>query len=202
MKKYLYGLTLIVSLFCVFEDNSSAQNKKPLPTGWEYGKVESYQGKTTAEKNMLSQFNTYRNALMREDMDNFSLYIYKDAIKYFKRFAPSNYSDKDIINVFYKSVSGQLSSSIETFAAKGITIDMTVQNIVRKVTYENSLIYVFNITTNIYKEKMCIHSLPEKTIGISSNHGTNWTFLALNDDTPNILRMRFNQSIINQIMGY
>ncbi len=193
---------MIFPLLFIFEDKSSAQNKQSLPTGWDYGKVESYQGESISETNMLSQFNTYRNALLREDINNFSEYIYNDAIKYFKRFAPYNYSEKDIIKEFYKSVSGHLNSTIESFASRGISIDLVVQNIVRKITSGNTLIYVFNITMNIYNEKVSIHNSPEKTIGISFNNGTNWTFLALNDDTPNILRMRFSQSIINQIMGY
>lgn len=119
MKKYFYCIALIFFLFYVFEGNITAQNKPTLPLGWEYGKIESYQGKTIAEKNMLSQFNTYCKAVIREDMDNFFLYIYNDAIKYFKRFVPYNYTERDIIKEFYKSVSGQLSSTIETFAAKG-----------------------------------------------------------------------------------
>jgi hypothetical protein len=39
-------------------------------------------------------------------------------------------------------------------------------------------------------------------IGISQNGGVNWWFIAENEDTPTILKMRYTQDVVNKVMGY
>lgn len=172
-----------------------------LPEGWYNETLTPYSGKDKAEKNMISQMNTYNSALFRGDIDNASLYIYPDVIKYCRKYYPQ-LPDKEIIQTLYKDVS-EMYKTLEThYDKKGLNYSIIISNIINRVAHKEHIIITFNITGVLTQGEKCIHDNPETNIGISSNRGKNWTFLALTDDTPNILRMRFNEEIINKIMNY
>lgn len=177
-----------------------AQQKQPLPNGWEEGKIVSIQGETAAEKNMLNQFKSYCNSLFKNDINKFSEYLYHDMILYYKKFVPAYYDDVDIVNELCRLSSMQLEELMDICESQKVDIEMAVKNIEQEICFGDTLIHVFNITLNLYRGDKGIHDQPERTIGFSFNRGANWTFLAINEDTRNILRMRFNESIINKIL--
>ncbi len=188
------------------EDNiggcDTKSDKMPLPEGWAYGKIEKFRGKTLEEKNMIDQYNTYTNALLKEDITKCSIYIYPDAIAYFKRIAPHSYSNEDIVKEFVKSSTG-ISNVLDTFSSMGWNCEMIMDSISKKISTNNTLIYVFSTRSNVYSENIFIHSTnKEMDVGISFDGGKKWTFMALNEDSPNILGMRFSKEIIDQLMKY
>ena len=88
-------------------------------------------------------------------------------------------------------------------------MDILVSGIDRKIELGDTILIVFSYTALFYIEaaegEEYFHSTTENddpTLGVSFNGGKNWYFIALNDETPNILRLRFSQSVINEIMGY
>ncbi len=185
------------------------KNIEPLPEGFEWGKIDSYIGKNKAEKNLVSQFNSYNLALLRGDIEAASAYLYPDAITYFKKFYPDDFTSDDIINDFFKQSSDARIKMDEAYKKSGIDINFIASNIDRMVNLGDTKIYVFQIALLMYKKdnkgEKYIHPNPEsneQVIGVTFNNGKNWSFITHNDDTPNILRLKFNQEIINQIMGY
>lgn len=178
---------------------STAQDS--LPEGWYNETLAPYSGKDKAEKNMISQMNTYNSALFKGDIDNASLYINPDFIKYCRKYYPK-LSDKEIIQALYKDVSEMYKTLEANYDKEGLDYSIIISNIINRVVYKEYIIITFNTTGVLSKEGKSIHDTPEPNIGISYNKGKNWTFLALTDDVPNILRMRFNKEIINQIMNY
>ena len=76
-----------------------------------------------------------------------------------------------------------------------------MKNLIPKRVMEY-IIITFEVVGVLTQGEKCIHDNPETNIGVSHNKGKNWTFLALTDDVPNILRMRFDEEIINKIMNY
>ena len=80
--------------------------------------------------------------------------------------------------------------------------DIIVSNITNRVADKEYIIITFEVVGVLTQGEKCIHDNPETNIGVSHNKGKNWTFLALTDDVPNILRMRFDEEIINKIMNY
>lgn len=178
----------------------------PQLPNFTYGRIlEPYKGKDKAENNMIRQVNTYSNALLRGDTDAAREYFYKDATVYYRNYYPNSFSDTDIENDFFKNSVDSIAPFCKKAVREGLTVDNIVFNIERKISFGETLIMVFNIVTTIYNEKMSIFTSPNHdsiTIGISLNNGKNWSFLALTDDSPNILRLRFDKNIINHIMDY
>lgn len=180
---------------------SSSTVQDSLPEGWYNEALTPYIGKDKAEKNMISQMNTYNNALFRGDLESASLYIYPDGIKYYKKYYPE-LSDKTIIKTIYKDVSEMYQTLLATYNKRGINYNIIVNNISNRVVDKEYIIITFEVVGVLTQGEKCIHDNPEINIGISHNNGKNWTFLALTDDVPNILRMKFDEEIINKIMNY
>ena len=95
------------------------------------------------------------------------------------------------------------------YANSGVELSLVVCNIDRKVDLGQSKFFIFEYTSQLYREAATkikyIHTksdLNDKSIGISLNNGRSWTFLTMNNDTPNILRLRFSEEIVNKVMGY
>lgn len=207
-------LSVAMVFFGCYSNQSSNQKysnsfRNDLPKGYVFGKVEAYQGDTKAERNCVSQMNTYNSALLMGDIDNAKLFLYPDAISYYKKFYPSDFSSDDIIEDLFREISNNVIEFKKLWEKYGIEIDFEVCDIHKKIDIGNTKIFVFPLTTTLYKEdadgEKYIHStseVDEFTVGISFNDGKNWYFLALIDETPNILRMRFSQSVINEVMGY
>lgn len=211
MKYYYVLLLVLVIVSCNSNQQKLSSSDKEtfpittsqdsLPEGWYNETLTPYTGKDKAEKNMISQMNTYNSALFRGDIDNASLYIYPDGIKYYRKYYPE-LSDKAIIQTIYKDVSEMYQSLKTIYDKKGIDYSIIVSNITNRVVDKENIIITFEVVGVLTQGEKCIHDNPETNIGISNNKGKNWTFLALTDDVPNILRMKFDKEIINKIMNY
>ena len=207
---YVLLLTLVIVSCNSNQQKSSSSNKETpqlstaqdsVPEGWYNETLTPYTGKDKAEKNMISQMNTYNQALLRGDINNASLYIYPDVIKYCKKYYPE-LSDRAIIQTLYKDMSEMYHTLKTTYDEKGIDYNIIVSNITNRVADKEYIIITFEVVGVLTQGEKCIHDNPETNIGVSHNKGKNWTFLALTDDVPNILRMRFDEEIINKIIKY
>ncbi|MBR5957059.1 MAG: hypothetical protein IKZ99_01705 [Salinivirgaceae bacterium] len=174
---------------------------KMIPQGFSLGEVLEYTGVDDTEQNMLRQFRSYNSALLRGDVANAKTYQYPDAIQYFKKFYPG-YNDDMVLNEFFKAASGEMISGIQRYRDHGIDIELVVGRMKRKITYGQSIFYVFEIYSNIKNEKLQLHTTPDETVAVSFDNGHVWTFNAVNDDTPHILRLRYPNNVVNMVMGY
>jgi len=214
---FLISSTLIINFNSCTNDSkktnyqikAEVEKVEQLPAKFEMGKIESYVGKNKAEKNLISQINSYNFALLRGDIKAASAYLYPDAITYFKKFYPEDFTSDDIINDFFKQSSDTRIKMDEVYKKSGLDLNLIASSIDRRVDLGVTKIYVFQISTLMYKKEnkggKYVHLAPEsneQVIGVTFNNGKNWSFITLNDDTPNILRLRFNQDIINKIMNY
>ena len=177
------------------------KSNKSIPEGFALGKVVEFKGTTKEETNMLSQFKSYNTALLRGDIDNASHYVNKDAVIYFRKFYPGM-GDDVIIHKFFESVSKDMIEQIRRFESHGVELEFVVSRIIRKVTQGDHIFYVFEIVSNMFNDNLQLHTTPDLTLAISSNCGKNWTFNAMNEDTPNILRVSYSDDVVDKIMGY
>jgi len=182
----------------------SPKKKMPQGLGLALGKIVTPEGKDKAEKNMISQFSTYCSALLYGDKDNCVKYFYKDAAEYFRKNYFHGYTDEQVMDAFFNS-------TIETFRPdklqdlnnQGIEFKIDVASLIRRVEYNENIFITFKIGTNVCSESLYTHfDSFEESIAISENGGKNWTFLTLNEDTPNILRISYPEEVIDAIMGY
>lgn len=187
-----------------FDDSVSViecKTDKMIPSGFAPGQVVDYQGSNKEEENMLSQFRTYNNALLRGDIDNAIHYQYQDAVKYFKKYYPGE-SDDNVLRRLFEDVSKQTIELVNRYESHGIDFNIVVSRLIRKVCQGDNIFYVFEIVTNLVNDNLQLHTTPDLTLAVSTNNGENWTFNAMNDDTPNILRISFSDEIVDRIMGY
>jgi len=188
--------------------NNSKQDKeyqKPLPEGYFWGKVEPYVGKNKTEQNIMSQISTYMNALSRGDIDGAANFLYPDAITYFRKYYPDYFTDRDIIREFYKDLSDSFVKGNQEYKNRGMEYEFIVAKIDKIIETDSGILCVFGLTIQIGKGDKYFYIVPTKddyTVGISFNMGQNWYFIARNEDTPNILRLRFSNQVITQIMDY
>ncbi|MGM9694537.1 MAG: hypothetical protein ACI3YC_05975 [Alloprevotella sp.] len=119
----------------------------------------------------------------------------------FRKFFPSE-DDDAIMRNFFASVSYEMVQAIQRYADHGIDLNIVVSRVVRKVTFGENIIYVFEIVSNIVGDKMQIHTSPDKTIAVSTNGGKNWIFNTVNEDTPNIPRVSYSDEVVDKVMGY
>ena len=197
---------LLVSCISNQSPNSAKNGKtksqeKTVPAGWFQEDVAPYLAKDKSEQNLISQFNTYKKALLIGDVDNISRYMYREAIKYYKKYYPE-LSEDEILKGFLKETANIYAKAKEEYNKAGIDYDIIINDMTKKVSEKESLIIIFTVTGILSKNEKKLHSAPEATVGISNNGGKNWNFMAFTDEIPNILRMRFSEETINGIMNY
>ena len=166
------------------------------------GKIQNYEGKDKIEKNLLSQIATYNSALMHGDKQNCIKYLYKDAIIYFRKYY-QEFSDEAITEEFFKKISRSYVEQINRFREHGIELSLVIPNFTRKIQQGDNIFIVFNVTSNVCSKSLYTHMADfDPTLGISHNRGKNWSFLTINEDTPNILRISNSDDVIDAVMGY
>ena len=174
---------------------------KNIPPDFTLGKVVDFKGENKEEINMFSQFHSYLKALKRADIDNAMHYQYPDAAKYFKKYYPGE-SDDGVMRKIFEDMSMQTIEQVKRFESHGVELSIVVSRRIRKVTQGDNILFVFEIVSNMENENLQLHTTPDLTLAISTNGGKNWTFNAMNDDTPNILRISFSNEIVDKVMGY
>lgn len=183
---------------------ASPKSKMKLPEGLKYGKIitQVFPDSMKIENNLLSQVATYNSALLHGDVNTCGKYLYPDAFEYCRKYYP-NFPDEDVMKEFFKDMSGDMQEALKTWERNGVDFKIIVYNLEKKILYNNDVIIVFNVTSNMCSEDVYIHSTDlDKTIGISQNGGKNFWFMNNHEDLPTILSMHYPQNVINAVMGY
>ena len=102
----------------------------------------------------------------------------------------------------FEDLSMQTIEHVKRFESHGIEINIVVSRLIRKVSQGENIFYVFEIVSNMVNDNLQLHTTPDLTLAVSSNSGKNWTFNAMNEDTPNILRISYSNDIVDKVMGY
>ena len=140
-------------------------------------------------------------AIFLGDFDSASTYLCDDAFNYFKKQLGEEKDKRSIIQELFK---GAVEAS-NLYKNNNVEMQFVVYDIIRSVDLGETQIKVFTGAMNLITDKKSINTYDENeppTIAISNNSGRNWTFMAVNDNTPTILSMRFKHDEINSIMGY
>ena len=164
------------------------------------GKIQDYKGQDKIEDNLLQQIATYNSAILLGDKQVFLKYLYKDAIVYYRSYY-NTLSDGAITERMFKSLSQSYNEQLNRFHRHGIEFSMAIPSLIRKVKQGNNIFIVFNITSNLCSESLYTHFADyEQTLGISHNNGQNWSFIEMNNDAINILRISNDEEVINAVL--
>lgn len=181
-------------------------NKSKIPDGYASGKGTEFIPNTKAEHNLVSQSNTYNQALLNGNVDEMKRYFYKECLDYYKKYRP-DLSTEEILDEFLSMISEDYIKTLHEYEKHGIEISMYINDIVRKVEYGDDYLYVYGICGRMggYKNDSLVYlhsTMPDLTIGVSHNKGKNWTFMAMTDEVPSILVINYPQSVVDEVMGY
>lgn len=176
-------------------------SNEQLPAGFYSGEVINYNGKNTDEITMFRYFHAYNNALLNGEIDKAKNYYYPEAVKYYKKFFHGE-DESAVMHGLLQDFSDEFAETAKQLKSQGTTLNIVVSRPIRKVIQGETVIYVFEITTNLVNEDFQIHTSPDLTVGISIDNGINWTFNSMNEDLPDILRMNYSNEIVRAIMGY
>ncbi len=177
---------------------------QPMKEGFEPGFVEHTTFKYGPEETqMLNQFNDYTNAVGNGNYDKCLEYINKDALKYYQKLAAAEGENLELDHIAHM-MSKEINNAQEHFRQRGIKLSMVVPSLIRKIENGDHIFIVYNIATNLTgKNGKSFHITPiDKTLGISTDKGSNWTFITYNDQIPNMLNGVYKEEIINAIMDY
>jgi monomeric isocitrate dehydrogenase len=134
------------------------------------------------------------------DKHVFLKFLYKDAIIYYRSYY-NTLSDEAISERMFKSLSQSYNEQINRFQRHGIEFSMVIPSLIRKVKQGNNIFIVFNITSNLCSESLYTHFADyEQFLGISHNNGQNWSFIEMNNDAINILRISNDEEVINAVL--
>ena len=193
---YKYSDSIVIS--------NQFETNQPIQEGFEPGFVEQTTNKYGSnETQMLSQFKDFTNAMSNGDYDKCLEYINKDALKHIQKLAAAEGEHFELHEIA-QMMSEEIKNIQEHFKQREVEISMVVPSLIRKIEDSDNIFIVFNNTTNLTgKNGKSFHISPiEKTLGISTDKGSNWSFITFDDEIPNMLSGVYNQEIINAIMDY
>lgn len=193
---YKYSDSIVIS--------NQFETDQPIQEGFEPGFVEFTSYKCgPIETQMLNQLNDYTNALGNGNYDKCLEYINKDALKYFQKLAEEHGEHLELDHIA-RMMSEEINNVHEHFRQRGVDIAMVVPALIRKIEDGDNIFIVFNSATNLTgKNGKSFHISPiDKNLGISTDNGSNWSFITYNDQIPNMLNGVYKEEIINAIMDY
>lgn len=180
------------------------ESDQPIQEGLKVGFVEHTSNKYgPCETQMLNQFADYTKAISDGYYSKSLEYFNKDALKHIQKLAEAD-GEHFELNDIAEMMARDMNEFQESFKQRGVKITMVVPSLVRRVDDGDNIFIVFTNTTNLTgKNGKSLHLSPfEKTLGISPDKGSTWTFLSYDDEVPNILSGVYNEDVINAIMDY
>ena len=175
---------------------------KDLPLGLSYGLYKSRDCKGIKEdNNLVRQFTSYVRGVLNGDKNFCRKYLYRDAIKYHKKKFPL-LSEENIWSQYFHKFSSAKQLSDLTFNYNMEAFGV-VPMFINKISDGNNTIVVFK--TSICLEGRQYYFKPDKLedcIAFSDTKGKHWEFLTINEETKEILELRFDSNLVNELMNY
>ena len=151
---------------------------------------------TDIEQNLRSQLTLYLDAFLKGNVDEAFHHIYPDMLLWLKRDNPDSFSIADA-KKFFKDLTVDLRLLEEQ---KGFKTNYELGDIVHRVDLGSEKIYTILTSLNAKKDMHEIR-MGGEIIAITIDNGKTWKFIQKDADTsPEILRIRFSNSIVEKIM--
>ena len=178
---------------------SSVQFDEP---GIKTGEAKEFVPRTKEEENVKKQFYSFFHYIDLGDKANAVKYLmYPDYIDWLHKQAPEytlaevKSMSEDVLFEMY-----QTTRYLKTMKGiSNVAVKMTDMKYKQKVG--NNLIYAFEYAIQFKYEGQLLYS-PDISLVISLDNGKSFYFLALSPDSPEILKPRFSQSVIDKVMSY
>ena len=223
MKKYIYiGFLIILlgNISCTNKENKiqltdcliieyddvisitpSPKHDIDLPDGLSFGLYNDRDSKGVKEdNNLVRQFASYVRGLLNDDRDFCRKFLYKDAIKYHKQKFPL-LSEENIWSQYFLKL-----SSAKQLNDIAFSLNMEVLGVVpiflKKISDGNNTLVLFKTSICLRGRKYYfkLDNL-EDCLAFSDTQGKHWEFMTINEETRDILELRFSDEFINELIN-
>ena len=133
----------------------SGNEKMPIYDGFEYGRIKGVQYEEHIESNLIQQCNSYNSALLMGDLVSCKKYMYPGVYSYYKQFYPSMSND-EMYNEFLRTLSDDYASTLQILSQQGINFEIVVPRLLNKISYNDYLFIVFEISSNVRRNLLKI----------------------------------------------
>jgi hypothetical protein len=121
---------------------------------------------------------------------------YQAVFKFLKQQYPDEYT---IEKVKQTMIEGIIDLKLK-MDKKKVKQEFTIDEIMKRINYNGTLIYLVKTTSILKKDKNIIDRFSDETIGISKDEGNNWQYLGKDSImSPQILRIEFPIQVVNEI---
>lgn len=155
------------------------------------------------QTNLRTQLNEYLVAFTKGDTERAVSYIYPDLFVWMEKKASTEgykYSPEDMKKDFAESLAEM--NRVLSQTPKRVNFYWSLENLKKIADLNNFIIYVCK-TSLVGKIDNDEIKLGDVTVCISSDKGRTWKFLNRDDENcPEILKMRFPDSIVQKVMNF
>jgi len=192
MKNSIQLLTILL-LFISCNYNTKTESK----TGYDINfKIDTSEN-TEIEKILKNQLMEYLIAFNGGDPEKAIGYCYPDIFIWMERQFPYDYNIESVKEMYRESINNLKKTAKE----ENLTYDFQIGEITNKINLGDQKLYSV-VVSIIAKKKFDEVKLGDEIIAISFDNGSNWKFIQKDPETaPSILKMKFSNDIVQQIMS-
>lgn len=190
-QKFIIIGFVILTASCNYQPNNSSTNQKESTIIIDNG------DNATIDSILKVQIKEYLTAFNGGDPETAISYCYPDMFVWLKQQYPEEYSIETVKEMFREPIREMKKMARE----KNLTYDFEIGKITKRI--ETGTDKLFTVVVSIIAKKDFDEiKMGDEIIAISIDNGENWKFIQKDPETaPDILRMKYSQDIVNQIMS-
>jgi hypothetical protein len=186
----LIGFVILIAS-CNYQPNNSSTNQR------ESVIISDTTDNTAIDSNLKIQIKEYLTAFNGGDPETAISYCYPDMFVWMKQQYPNEYSIEAVKEMFREPIREMKKMARE----KKLTYDFEIGKITKRIEVGSDRLYTV-VVSIIAKKDFDEIKMGDEIIAISIDDGKNWKFIQKDPETaPDILRMKYSDDIVNQIMS-
>ncbi|MDD3893258.1 MAG: hypothetical protein PHE03_13250 [Bacteroidales bacterium] len=182
---------VILTASCNYQPKNSSTNKN------ESTIIIDNVDNTTIDSILKVQIKEYLTAFNGGDPETAISYCYPDMFVWMKQQYPEEYSIEAVKEMFREPIREMKKMARE----KNLTYDFEIGKITKRIEIGTDKLFTV-VVSIIAKKDFDEIKMGDEVIAISVDNGENWKFIQKDPETaPEILRMKYSEDIVNQIMS-
>ncbi len=189
-QKFIIIGFVILTISCNNQPNNFSTNQKETTI------IADKSDNAIIDSTLNVQIIEYLTAFNGGDTETVISYCYPDMFVWMKQQYPKGYSIEAVKEAFREFL-----GKMEEVKEKNYIVDYEIGKINKRIETENHIIFTVEVSLVAKKGSDVIKNVDE-IIAISIDYGKNWKFIQKDPEmSPNILRIKYSQDIIDQIMS-
>ncbi len=186
----IIGFVILITS-CNYQTNNTSTNQK------ESTIIIDNTDNSTIDSILKVQIKEYLTAFNGGDPETAISYCYPDMFVWMKQQYPEEYSIEAVKEMFREPIREMKKMAKE----KKMYYDFEIGKITKRIETDTDKLFTVVVSV-IAKKDFDEIKMGDEIIAISTDNGENWKFIQKDPEiAPEILRMKYSQDIVNQIMS-